>query len=241
MQIFFTIYFFLIGALFASFFNVVGIRVYDHCSIMRSSQCPKCNHKLRWCDIIPIFGYLINGGKCHFCKEPIHIKYFLIEVFGGSLLALSFWFNGFSLNFLFSFLFLCILLLISVTFYEYKKVMNPAIYIYLGLALILTIVIECLEHNQILYMNILGSCVLAIIVFFSGLINPNNKRYFVLSIAVGFSLGLYGLPLFFVVFGIGLLVKLLFKKIPVLYIVSFASMISFVFSSGLFEWLTNIL
>ena len=84
MQIFLMIlwifYLFMIGATFASFFNVVGIRTADHVSINRRSHCPKCDNTLRWIDIMPIFGWLINRGKCHFCKEPIHIKYLLIEI-----------------------------------------------------------------------------------------------------------------------------------------------------------------
>ena len=94
MQILFMIlwifYLFMIGATFASFFNVVGIRTADHISINRRSHCPKCDNTLRWIDIMPIFGWLINKGKCHFCKEPIHIKYLLIEIFGGLSFVLSF-------------------------------------------------------------------------------------------------------------------------------------------------------
>lgn len=240
LQIFYTVYFFMMGALFASFYNVVGIRVYEHCSLLRSSQCPKCNHKLRWCDIIPIFGYLINGGKCHFCREPIHIKYFLIEVFGGTLLAISFWFLGFSVEFLYAFVIFSMLLVIAVAYYEYHKVMNQAIYIFLPIALIITIYLELTTHSGILYKNFIGAGVLALLTYLLRFVNPNNKKYFVYSIAVGFAVNFEGLLLLLPIIGLGMLLKLAIKKIPTLYIVAFATMISFIFSSGLIELIKNL-
>jgi leader peptidase (prepilin peptidase)/N-methyltransferase len=45
-----------------------------------SSHCPKCKHKIRfWCKI-PIISFLILKGRCLHCKEPISIRYPLIEI-----------------------------------------------------------------------------------------------------------------------------------------------------------------
>ncbi len=241
MQIFFTVYFFMMGALFASFLNVVGIRVYDHCSLLRSSHCPKCNNKLRWCDIIPIFGYLINGGKCHFCKERIHIKYFLIEVLGGVLLATAFWFMGFSLVFLYSFFILCMLLVVAVGKYEYNKIMSKAIYIFLGLALVLSIYIEITEHTGIIYKSLIGAGIIGILAYLMKFINPNNKNYLFLAVAIGFAIQIEGVLLFLIVLGVLMLLKLIIKKLPILYLVTIATMVSFVFSTSLIDVLTKII
>lgn len=240
MQIFFTIYFFMMGALFASFYNVVGIRVFDHCSLLRSSQCPKCNHKLRWCDIIPVFGYLINDGKCHFCKEPIHIKYFLIEIFGGTLLALGFWFLGFSLEFVYLFIIYSMLLVVAVSYYEYHKMMNVAIYIFYPVALAFIIYFEIVNNSGIIYKSLLGAGILALLCYLLKFINPNNRKYLLFSIAVGFAITYDGLLLFLPIFGLGMVIKLLVKKIPTLYIVAFATIISFIFSSPLIELIKNL-
>lgn len=43
--------------------------------------CSICNNKIRLIDQIPIFAYLVNHGKCHFCKSKIPIFDFLFEVF----------------------------------------------------------------------------------------------------------------------------------------------------------------
>ena len=42
------------------------------------------------------------------------------------------------------------------------------------------------------------------------------------------------------IIGLGMLLKLAIKKIPTLYIVAFATMISFIFSSGLIELIKNL-
>ena len=43
------------------------------------SRCPKCGKRLKWYDNIPILGWLKLGGKCRFCKEPISIRYPIVE------------------------------------------------------------------------------------------------------------------------------------------------------------------
>ncbi len=48
-------------------------------SIPRSS-CPRCKTPLRIIDNIPIISWLLLKGKCHHCKEPISIRYPLVEL-----------------------------------------------------------------------------------------------------------------------------------------------------------------
>jgi len=44
-----------------------------------SSTCPKCDHKIRFYENIPIISWLFLKGKCSACKEPISARYPLIE------------------------------------------------------------------------------------------------------------------------------------------------------------------
>ncbi|MGN1279308.1 MAG: prepilin peptidase [Limosilactobacillus sp.] len=35
------------------------------------SYCPHCHHPLCWWQLIPVLGFVIQGGRCHFCRQPI--------------------------------------------------------------------------------------------------------------------------------------------------------------------------
>ncbi|RYG65619.1 prepilin peptidase, partial [bacterium] len=51
------------------------------------SHCPRCNTQLRWKDNIPVFGWLLLGGRCRYCREPISARYPTIEFVTGLLFA----------------------------------------------------------------------------------------------------------------------------------------------------------
>jgi leader peptidase (prepilin peptidase)/N-methyltransferase len=42
-------------------------------------------------DLFPLFSWLSTGGKCRYCKEPVSIRYFLVEVFCGGIFAALWW------------------------------------------------------------------------------------------------------------------------------------------------------
>ena len=77
------------GAAIGSFLNVVVYRLPLGKSLVSPpSQCPKCSHRIRWFDNVPVFGWLMLGGKCRDCKEPISVRYPLVEFFCGLVFGL---------------------------------------------------------------------------------------------------------------------------------------------------------
>jgi len=99
MNAFWTVYFAVIGLVFGSFFNVVGLRVPNHESIVfPSSHCPHCHHKLRWFENIPLFSFFFLKGKCRSCKRKISWIYPIFEAVTGVLFAFSFYQFGWSMN-----------------------------------------------------------------------------------------------------------------------------------------------
>lgn len=80
---------FALGTCLGSFFNVVigrwplGISV-----VSPPSRCPQCGHGIRPYHNIPILGWLILGGKCKDCKNPISAEYPIVEFTTGLLGAL---------------------------------------------------------------------------------------------------------------------------------------------------------
>lgn len=58
--------------------------------------CPECNNKIRLIDQIPIFAYIINRGKCHYCKCKIPFNDILLEVLLLFIFTISNIFTGFT-------------------------------------------------------------------------------------------------------------------------------------------------
>ncbi|MBD64080.1 MAG: prepilin peptidase [Halobacteriovoraceae bacterium] len=80
-EIFLKIICTLFGLLVGSFLNVVIYRVPREESIaFPGSHCPKCSHKIRWYENIPVLSYVFLNGKCSQCKTEIPIQYPLVEL-----------------------------------------------------------------------------------------------------------------------------------------------------------------
>jgi leader peptidase (prepilin peptidase)/N-methyltransferase len=77
-------YAFFLGAIIGSFLNVVIHRFPRGESIVfPASRCPKCGTKIRAFDNIPVVSFLILGGRCRACHDPISIRYPLVELANG--------------------------------------------------------------------------------------------------------------------------------------------------------------
>lgn len=92
VQLFTVIIIGILGALIGSFGNVVIYRLPRRENIaFPGSHCPNCNHAIKPWQNIPIVSWLMLRGRCANCKEPISIRYPLIEAvtaLGFVLLAL---------------------------------------------------------------------------------------------------------------------------------------------------------
>lgn len=77
---------FMLGAIVGSFLNVVILRLPKEEDLLgrTPSHCPKCGHKIRWYDNVPIFSYVfLLRGKCRDCGEKISCQYPLVEFLTG--------------------------------------------------------------------------------------------------------------------------------------------------------------
>jgi leader peptidase (prepilin peptidase) / N-methyltransferase len=69
------------GLAFGSFLNVVVVRLPQSKSLIKpGSHCPYCKKDIRWWENIPVFSYLLLGGRCKHCKKEISIRYLVIEI-----------------------------------------------------------------------------------------------------------------------------------------------------------------
>ncbi|MBN1614976.1 MAG: prepilin peptidase [Deltaproteobacteria bacterium] len=104
----------LFGAAIGSFLNVCIWRIPEGFSIVSPpSHCPACGHEIRFYDNIPVFSFLLLGGRCRDCRGKISVRYPLVELLTAAMAALLFWKFGPSLKFLASFVFLAALIVIT--------------------------------------------------------------------------------------------------------------------------------
>ena len=89
---------FIFGITIGSFLNVCIYRIPLHQSIvMVSSHCMTCGRKLKWYDMVPVFSWLLLGGKCRSCKSKISLQYPVIESLNGILYVVICLVNGMDL------------------------------------------------------------------------------------------------------------------------------------------------
>src|SRR5687768_13805457 len=70
-----------LGACIGSFLNVVIYRLPLGQSVVSPpSRCPNCSYRLKWYDNLPIIGWVLLGGRCRQCKNPISIQYPIVEL-----------------------------------------------------------------------------------------------------------------------------------------------------------------
>lgn len=122
LQISMYILIFLYGIVIGSFLNVVIVRVPRKESIVKvRSHCENCGYQLKWFDLIPIFSYLVLGGKCRKCKTKISAQHLVLEVLNGILYVFTFFIAGFSVpTVLLCLLFSALLALSLIDFKTYE-------------------------------------------------------------------------------------------------------------------------
>lgn len=90
---------FILGTVVGSFLNVCIYRIPKHERLRDQlrglwsppSACPVCGTRIRPTDNLPIFGWMLLGGRCRHCRGRISIRYPLVELVNGLLWAGVYW------------------------------------------------------------------------------------------------------------------------------------------------------
>ena len=91
------LYFFLVGAIFASFLGLVIDRFPEQSIVFPASHCDSCQTRLKSLDLIPIVSQVVHGFRCRYCKAHYPFWYVLFELCLG-LLFLTFSWGFLTLN-----------------------------------------------------------------------------------------------------------------------------------------------
>jgi leader peptidase (prepilin peptidase)/N-methyltransferase len=142
MELYYIIVFFIFGTILGSFYNVVGYRLPRGESIaFPSSHCTKCGHKLTPLELIPIFSFLLQRGKCKRCGNKISWFYTIFELATGILFSLSYYIFGFSFDLLIYLTFISMLLIVIISDYQ-TMIIPDELLITTGILLIIELVLK---------------------------------------------------------------------------------------------------
>ncbi len=128
MQNLYLLIFFIIGSIMGSFYHVLANRLSKEQSIISPpSHCEKCNHQLKWYELIPIISYIIQGGKCRKCKSKMSISYLLMEICTGILFAVCYHSFDFTLELISALLFVSCLIITIISDIEYMIILDEVL------------------------------------------------------------------------------------------------------------------
>lgn len=127
--------FFMMGAILGSFYYVVAYRIPKGESIVSPpSHCPNCNHRLGPLELVPIFSYLFQLGRCKNCKCKISIFYPLFEIFCGILFGFSYLSYGFSIDLVIVLTFISMIVIIILSDIYYM-IISDGVLLFFAVAL----------------------------------------------------------------------------------------------------------
>lgn len=89
IKFYYIIILFFLGATLCSFITVVGSRIPTGKNILfPNSYCDNCHMPLTWLDKLPVIGFIINLGTCHYCNKKIDCSYIINEILFGIIFCL---------------------------------------------------------------------------------------------------------------------------------------------------------
>lgn len=245
MDIFHTTLFFILGLIFGSFFNVVGLRLPQNKPFTNDrSFCPSCNHTLAWYELVPVLSFTMQLGKCRYCKTTISPIYPIGELATGILFALSYIEIGLELELITALLLVSMLMIIFVSDIIYMLIPNKVLLFYLPLFIVMRILQPLEPWHTSITGAIAGLGFTAIIILLSkgGMGAGDMKLFGVLGIV----LGLKGILLVFflstiigaTVGSILLLFKLIDRKQPIPFgpYIVVAGIVAYFYGDSIINW-----
>lgn len=180
------------GLIIGSFLNVLTLR-WKNKPLTGRSSCPSCSTVLAWYDLVPVFSWILLGGKCRTCKSRISIQYPIVE----SATALAFLLIALSpLPILIHALALPIAaLLIAIGAYDFRHAIIPDPWVFLlaGLTFVAVFVpFPVSEAPRVFAETLAAGLIAAVPLFFLWLVSRGGWMGFgdvKLALAMGFLLG----------------------------------------------------
>lgn len=196
MHIIITFVFFIYGIVFGSFFNVVGLRVPTKSLFSQSrSYCDTCQRTLTWRELIPIWSFIRQRGKCRHCKKIISPLYPIIELATGVLVAYTFYRYGWNQELILGLLLISMIIPLTVSDLVYRRIPNHLLLFFLPFFVVYRIINPLPSFWDSLLGAVVAFTLLFLIIILSkGGMGAGDLKYFTL---LGFIFGAFPFLLLF--------------------------------------------
>lgn len=132
---------FVLGLLFGSFYLVIALRLpKGEDALFSRSHCDECNHVLKWYNLIPIFSYIFQGGKCSYCKKKISILNLIVELATGILFLVGYLMYGITYEYFMYLIIASLMIIIFVSDFTYLIILDSPLVVALILITILKLI-----------------------------------------------------------------------------------------------------
>lgn len=196
--------FFLIGLCLGSFYLVIGKRLPQGLNAVNDrSKCDSCGHVLAWYDLIPIFSFVILGGKCRYCHKRISFLNPIVEISMGLLFAYAYYRYQISYEMYMFMITSSLMMIIFISDFSYYIILDSPLVLGGLLTIILKLSYFGLKETGLSILSgvILFACMLLIKVIGDKIFKRESlgggdiKFSFIIGLVLGYRLGLCALIL----------------------------------------------
>lgn len=196
MSIFYSITFFIFGLVLGSFYNVVGLRVPNNNFLSSDrSYCPNCKKQLSALELIPVFSFFIQKGRCRGCAHKISVIYPLIELLTGAGFLMSYLSFGLTLDMLIALVTVSLAVIVIVSDLTYFLIPNKILLFFLPVMIILRLLRPLDPWWSAPIGAIIGFGLIFVVILLSrGGMGAGDMKYF---FVLGYVFGIAGVLLIF--------------------------------------------
>lgn len=199
-----NVFWFILGTILGSFYLVVGTRLPKDEDVIKSrSKCDSCQKTLKWYNLIPIFSYIFQKGKCSSCGQKISIEHFLVELITGLLFLFASFYYPMGYNFYISLIVISLMIIIFISDFKYMVILDSPLVVASILVIILKLIYFDIHEVIISVASGLGMFTLMLLIEKIGTVilkkdslgGGDIKFSFLIGLILNFKLGVVALIL----------------------------------------------
>lgn len=240
----------ILGLFIGSFLNVVGLRIPHRESIITPpSHCQSCNYRLGIIDLVPVFSYIWLRGRCRHCGIKIPPLYAVFELITALLFVYSYIVVGFQLELLVAWIFISILVAITISDLHTKLIPNKIIFPGMAIFLILRWFAHPLPYTDYLLGFLIGGGIFYLVAIISrgGMGGGDIKLLAMIGLVLGWQHTLMTILLSsvigVVISGILLLFGKIKRKEPIPFgpYIALAAVVAYFWGASIMDWYIDLL